>query len=125
LGQLVQLRPCNLDRLIRRVDHVQALPDAATVTAPSPDLTGVISDAVAETPIPEAFSRHGITIPAPGSAVPEPLDPALLSAGDVGVFADRHALALGNGKALLDNQIQPVTAVAGPGFLGWQHPPTG
>lgn len=102
-----------------------ALPDAETVTAPSPDLAGVISDAVAGTPIPEAFSRHGITIPAPGSAVTEPIDPALLSAGDVGVFADRHALALGNGKALLDNQIQPVTAVGGPGFLGWQHPPKG
>ena len=102
-----------------------AVPGAEALTAPSPDLAGVISDAVAGTPIPDAFAQHGITIPAAGSAVTEPLDPALLSAGDIGLFADRHALALGNGKALLDNQIEPVTAVGGPGFIGWQHPPKG
>jgi hypothetical protein len=47
----------------------------------------------------------------------------MLVPGDIGVLADRHALALGNGTALLDNQIQPITNVVGPGFLGWQHPP--
>ena len=104
-----------------KADEPAPTPDTGAPAAP--DLTDVISDAVAGTPIAEAFSRHGITIPEPGSVVTEPVDPALLSAGDVGVFADRHALALGNGKALLDNQIQPVTAVGGPGFLGWQHPP--
>ena len=75
------------------------------------------------TPIAEAFQRQGITLPAPGSDVPNPLDPEVLQPGDVGVFADRHALALGNGKAVLNNQIQPIANIAGPGFLGWLHPP--
>ncbi|MGV1087392.1 MAG: DUF4226 domain-containing protein [Mycobacterium sp.] len=99
------------------------LPTGETITAPSPELANVITAAVAGTPIPEAFTRQGITVPAAGSPVAEPIDPAQLTAGDVGIFADRHALALGNGKALLDNQIQPITAIAGPGFIGWQHPP--
>jgi hypothetical protein len=47
----------------------------------------------------------------------------MLAPGDIGVLADRHALALGNGTTLLDNQIQPIANVVGPGFLGWQHPP--
>lgn len=34
----------------------------------------------------------------------------------------RHALALGPSKALLDGQIQHISAVRGPNFLGWIHP---
>ena len=96
----------------------------ATITAPQADLRGVIAAAVAGTPIPDAFGQQGITIPAPGSPISAPLDPSQVIAGDVGIFADRHALALGNGKVLLDNQIQPIETAAGPGFIGWQHPPT-
>ena len=99
------------------------LPDGDIVTAPSPELAEAITAAVAGTPIPEAFGRQGITIPAPGSPVTEPLAPEVLTPGDIGVFTDRHAVALGNGKGLLDQQIQPLAAVAGPTFLGWQHPP--
>ena len=47
----------------------------------------------------------------------------MLVPGDVGVFSDRHALALGDGKALLDNQIQPIDGFEGRGLIGWQHPP--
>lgn len=99
------------------------LPSGATITASSPELANVITAAVAGTPIAEAFSWQGITIPAPGSTVYEPVDPASLTAGDIGIFNDRHALSLGNGTALVDNQIAPVTAIGGAGFLGWQHPP--
>jgi hypothetical protein len=99
------------------------LPDGQTVIAPSPGLASVIAAAVAGAPIGTAFSWQGITIPAPGSPVEAPVDPTLLLPGDIGVLADRHALALGNGTALLDQQIQPVSSVAGPGFRGWQHPP--
>ncbi|MBU3705343.1 MAG: DUF4226 domain-containing protein [Mycobacterium sp.] len=99
-------------------------PEPAAATAmPGTDLRGVIAAAVAGTPIPDAFGWQGITIPEPGSPVSAPLDPAQVIAGDVGIFADRHALALGNGKVLLDNQIQPIETAAGPGFIGWQHPP--
>jgi hypothetical protein len=39
------------------------------------------------------------------------------------MLSDRHALALGNGKAVFNNQIQPIASVTGPSFLGWEHPP--
>jgi len=98
-------------------------PDPAEGAPDRPDVAGVIAAAAAGTPIDDAFSQRGITIPAPGSPVSAPLDPGELVAGDIGIFTDRHALALGNGKALLDNQIQPIETVNRPGFIGWQHPP--
>ena len=99
------------------------LPDGQTITAPNQKLAAVITAAVAGTPISEAFSAQGITIPAPGSSISNPVEPTNLAPGDVGLFTDRHALALGGGKVLLDSQIQPVTAMPGTGFIGWQHPP--
>lgn len=98
-------------------------PAAADGASDRPDVAGVIAAAVAGTPIADAFAQHGVTIPAPGSPVSAPLNPGELVAGDIGFFTDRHALALGNGKALLDNQIQPIETVNRPGFIGWQHPP--
>ena len=99
------------------------LPDGETVTAASPQLAAVITAAVGGTPIAEAFQQQGITIPPPGTAVAEPIEAPQVSPGDVGVFVDRHALALGPGKALLDGQIQHIATVSGPSFLGWEHPP--
>ena len=94
------------------------LPDGQTVIAPDPRLAAVITAAVAGTPIAEAFDAQGITIPAPGTVVSAPLEPAQLSPGDIGLFTDRHALALGDGKALLDNRIQPVSRPAGARLSG-------
>ncbi|WP_319428627.1 DUF4226 domain-containing protein [Mycobacterium sp. RTGN5] len=102
---------------------VVQLPNGESITAPSPQLAAAITAAVAGTPIPEAFHQQGITIPAPGTAVPHPIDPVRVIAGDIGMLTDRHALALGNGKAVFNNQIQPIASVSGPSFLGWEHPP--
>jgi hypothetical protein len=102
---------------------VVQLPNGETVTAPSPRLAAAITAAVAGTPIPEAFRQQGITIPAPGTAVSHPVEPTRLVPGDIGMLTDRHALALGNGKAVFNNQIQPIASVTGPSFLGWEHPP--
>nr|MCW1958894.1 hypothetical protein [Mycobacterium sp.] len=99
------------------------LPSGETVSAPSAEVAAAMTAALAGTPIPEAFRQQGITIQAPGAAVTAPVALTDVLPGDVGVLADRHALALGNGTALLDNQIQPIGSVIGPGFLGWQHPP--
>ena len=99
------------------------LPNGETVTAPTPALAAAITAAVAGTPIPEAFRQQGITLPAPGTAVPHPIEPARAIPGDIGILTDRHALALGNGKAVFNNQIQPIASVTGPSFLGWEHPP--
>lgn len=99
------------------------LPDGETVTAASPQLAAAIKAAVGGAPIPDAFQQQGITIPAPGSAVAEPIDPNRVTPADIGIFTDRHALALGPRKALLDGQIQDIATVSGPNFLGWEHPP--
>lgn len=99
------------------------LPDGETVTAASPQLAAAITAAVGGTPIAEAFQQQGMSIPPPGTAVPSPIDALQAAPGDIGMFTDRHALALGSGKALLDGQIQHIATVSGPTFLGWEHPP--
>ncbi|MGO9156435.1 DUF4226 domain-containing protein [Mycobacterium sp.] len=102
---------------------VVTLPDGETVTAGSPQLAAAIKAAVGGTPIAQAFHQQGITIPPPGTAVTDPIDPLRVIPGDIGILSDRHALALGHGKALLDGQIQHIATVSGPSFLGWEHPP--
>ena len=99
------------------------LPDGETLTAGSPELAAAIKASVGGVPIADAFRQQGITIPPPGSPVTEPLDPLRLVPGDIGIFTDRHALALSPGKALVDGQIQHIATVSGPNFLGWEHPP--
>ncbi|MGC2655816.1 MAG: DUF4226 domain-containing protein [Mycobacterium sp.] len=100
-----------------------ALPNGETVTAADPKLAAVIEAAVNGTPIADAFREQGITIPLPGTAVTDRIDPPQLSPGDIGMFTDHHALALGPGEALVNGQIQHISTVQGPSFLGWEHPP--
>jgi hypothetical protein len=99
------------------------LPDGDSVTAPSPELAAAITAAIAGTPVIEAYGQQGIIIPAAGTAVAHPVEPARLVAGDIGMLTDRHAVALGNGKAVFNGKIEPISSVTGPGFLGWEHPP--
>jgi hypothetical protein len=99
------------------------LPNGETLTAASPQLAAAIQAAAGGTPIAEAFRQEGMTIPPPGTAVSDPVDPSQLTAGDIGMFTDRHALALGESRALVNGQIQHISTVNGPGFLGWEHPP--
>ncbi len=99
------------------------LPNGETLTAASPQLAAAIEAAAGGTPIAEAFRQEGMTIPPPGTAVSDPVDPAQLTPGDIGMFTDRHALALGESRALVNGQIQHISTVNGRGFLGWEHPP--
>ncbi|HEU0191487.1 MAG TPA: DUF4226 domain-containing protein [Mycobacterium sp.] len=99
------------------------LPNGETVTAATPQLAAVLQAAADGTPVADAFRQQGIIIPPPGTAVAAPVDQSQVGSGDIGMFTDRHALALGDGKALLDGQIQRIANVRGPSFLGWQHPP--
>lgn len=100
------------------------LPDGETVTAASPQLAAAIKAAAGGMAIPDAFRQQGITIPPPGTPVAHPIEAARVTPGDIGMFTDRHALALGNSKVILDGQIQHISTVSGPSFLGWEHPPT-
>lgn len=99
------------------------LPDGEVVTAASPELAAAIEAAVGGASIADAFHQQGITIPAPGTVVANPVDPVQIAPGDIGIFIDRHALALGHSKALVDGQIQHIATVSGASFLGWEHPP--
>jgi hypothetical protein len=99
------------------------LPTGETVTAASPQLAAAIKAAAGGMPIADAFRQQGITIPPPGTAVSDPVDASRLAPGDIGIFTNRHALALGESKALLNGQIQHISTVKGPSFLGWEHPP--
>jgi Domain of unknown function (DUF4226) len=99
------------------------LPNGETVTAASPQIAGAIKAAAGGMPIADAFHHEGIAIPPPGTAVTDPVDPSRLAPGDIGMLTDRHALALGESRALLNGQIQHISTVNGPSFLGWEHPP--
>jgi hypothetical protein len=99
------------------------LPTGETVTAANPQLAAAIKAAAGGMPIADAFRQEGITIPPPGTAVSDPVDPSRLTPGDIGMFTDRHALALGQSEAVLNGQIQHISTVNGPSFLGWEHPP--
>lgn len=102
---------------------IVTLPDGDTVTAASPQLAAAIRAAANGAPISDAFRQQGIIIPSPGTAVTVPLDPSRVVPGDIGMFTDHHALALGRGRALLNGQIHDIATVSGPSFLGWEHPP--
>ena len=99
------------------------LPDGDVVNAPTPQIANAIRAVLDGTPLSEAFHKQGIAVPPPGTAVPHPVPPTDLVTGDIGMFTDRQALALDAKRALLNGQIQPVTGVSGPSFLGWLHPP--
>ncbi|ORV28833.1 DUF4226 domain-containing protein [Mycolicibacterium confluentis] len=99
------------------------LPDGSHVNAPTPAVAEALRAVLAGTSVAEAYHRHGLSIPPPGSAVPHPVDPSRVSTGDVAMFSDRQAVALDRQRAFVDGQVQPITTVSGPSFLGWLHPP--
>ena len=99
------------------------LPNGETVTAANPQLAAAIKAAAGGMPIADAFRQEGMTIPPPGTAVPDPVDPSRVTPGDIWMLTDLHALALGYSRALLNGQIQHISTVNGPSFLGWEHPP--
>jgi hypothetical protein len=99
------------------------LPDGGIVTAPSPAVAEALRAVLAGTTVSEAYHRQGITLPPPGSAVPHPVDPSRVTTGDVAMFTDHHVIAVDGQRAFVDGQVRPISAVSGPSFLGWLHPP--
>ena len=99
------------------------LPNGQTITAPNPQIANAIKAIATGTPVDQAFRQNGITIPPPGAAVPNPLDPSQLTPGAIGQFTDHQVVALGKDLAIIKGQIQPISDAAGPGFLGWMAPP--
>ncbi|OBJ28532.1 MULTISPECIES: DUF4226 domain-containing protein [Mycolicibacter] len=99
------------------------LPDGETTTVANPQLAAAMQAVADGQSVVEAFRSQGMHVPPPGTPVVAAVDVASLRPGDIAVFTDRHALAVGAGKALLDGQVHLVENLRGPGFLGWQHPP--
>lgn len=96
------------------------LPNGETVTAASPQLAAAIKAAASGTDrrcVPTTGNCH----PATGNRGRQPRRPRPDLSGRRRCV-HRHALALGPSKALLDGQIQHISAVRGPNFLGWIHP---
>ncbi|WP_409427832.1 DUF4226 domain-containing protein [Mycobacterium sp. SMC-11] len=100
------------------------LPDGETTTVTNPQLAAAMQAVADGQSVVEAFRSQGIHVPPPGTPVLAAVDVASLRPGDIGVFTDRHALAVGAGKAVLDGQVHLAENLRGPGFLGWQHAPS-
>jgi hypothetical protein len=101
------------------------LADGTTVTADSPQLAEVIKDIQAGTNPVDAYRKHDIVLPPTTSPPAAPLDPSNLQAGSYATYTNGDiVVALGPQKAWVDGHIQPISATAKPGFLGWQNPPT-
>src|SRR6202011_4086034 len=78
---------------------------------------------LAGTPLDAAYRQAGIGLPPPGTPVTNPVDPAALTAGAIGMFKDHYVVALSAAKALQDGQVVALSSVAsGPDFLGWIDP---
>ena len=99
------------------------LPDGSTVTARTPAIAAAVKSYLAGTPLDAAYRQAGIELPPPGTPVTNPVDPAALTAGAIGMFKDHYVVALSAAKALQDGQVVSLSAAAaGPDFLGWIDP---
>jgi hypothetical protein len=99
------------------------LPDGSTVTARTPAIAAAVKSYLAGTPLDAAYRQAGIELPPPGTPVTNPVDPAALTAGAIGMFKDHYVVALSAAKALQDGQVVSLSsAAAGPDFLGWTDP---
>lgn len=99
------------------------LPDGSTVTARTPAVAAAVKAYLAGTPLDAAYRQAGIELPPPGTPVTNPVDPAALTAGAIGMFKDHYVVALSAAKALQDGQVVSLSAAAaGPDFLGWIDP---
>jgi Domain of unknown function (DUF4226) len=101
------------------------LPDGSTANARTAALAQAVKAYLGGTPVDEAYRQAGIDLPPPGTPVTNPIDPARLSCGYLGMFKDHYVVALSPVKALQDGQVVPLASVAsGADFLGWIDPST-
>jgi hypothetical protein len=100
-----------------------ALPDGSTTEARSPVGAAAVRAILNGASVSEGYAQQGVTLPPPGTPVTDPVPPAQLKAGDVGVWKDHMVMALGNKNVLVNGQVQPQESVgSGPDFLGWIDP---
>ncbi len=99
------------------------LPDGSTTEARSPVGAAAVRAILDGSSVSEGYAQQGVTLPPPGTPVTDPVPPAQLKAGDVGVWKDHMVMALGNKQVLVNGQVQPQESVgSGPDFLGWIDP---
>ena len=99
------------------------MPDGSTTEARSPVGAAAVRAILNGSSVSEGYAQQGVTLPPPGTPVTDPVPPAQLKAGDVGVWEDHMVMALGNKQVLVNGQVQPQESVgSGPDFLGWIDP---
>jgi Domain of unknown function (DUF4226) len=102
------------------------LPDGTSAEARNDHGAAAVRAALNGATVSDAYQQSGITVPPAGTPVTDPVPPTQLKAGDVGVWKDHLAMALGNAKVLVSGQVQPLSSVgSGPDFLGWMDPTAG
>lgn len=73
--------------------------------------------------VADAYLQQAIVLPPAGTPLNDPVAPQCLRAGDVGVWKDHLATALGGGEMLVSGHVRPVDSVSSaPDFLGWFDP---
>lgn len=73
--------------------------------------------------VTDAYLQQAIVLPPVGTPLPDAVTPQCLRAGDVGVWRDRLAIALGGGKMIMSGHVRPIDSVcSAPDFLGWFDP---
>jgi hypothetical protein len=98
------------------------LPDGSLAHARNSQEAIAARAAVGGATVGDAYKSAGVDLPPAGTPVTDPLPPQL-KAGDVGVWKDHLVMALGDGKVLVNGQIQPQDSLgSGPDFLGWIDP---
>jgi hypothetical protein len=99
------------------------LPDGTLAHARNTQEAIAARAAVGGATVGDAYKSAGVDLPPAGTPVTDPLPPTQLKAGDVGVWKDHLVMALGDGKVLVNGQVQPQDSLgSGPDFLGWIDP---
>lgn len=99
------------------------LPDGSVAHARNSQEAIAARAAVGGATVGDAYKSAGVDLPPAGTPVTDPLPPTQLKAGDVGVWKDHLVMALGDGKVLVNGQVQPQDSLgSGPDFLGWIDP---
>jgi hypothetical protein len=99
------------------------LPDGSVAHARNSQEAIAARAALGGATVGDAYKSAGVDLPPAGTPVTEPLPPTQLKAGDVGVWKDHLLMALGDGKVLVNGQVQPQDSLgSGPDFLGWIDP---
>ena len=99
------------------------LPDGSTSDARTPQSAQAVRDWLAGGTVDTSYQQNGMTLPAVGTPVTNPVPPTQLHCGDVAMFKDHYAPVLSSVKGYLGGAVVPLSQVtSSPDFLGFIDP---